>query len=409
MKTLRGKLPLRSILFPLFALVVVFSAFANGFEPLFRLTYAMVFVGAVAYVWAYLSVRGVAVDRLPGPERTQVGQVLEERFQVRNESGVAKGWLEVHEISDLPHHQGTTVVGVPAHSALVWRPQTLCQRRGRYTVGPIVLTGGDPFGLFQRRRLVGEPSIVMVYPATVDLPHFVLASANLPGEGNVRRRTAYLTPSATTVRDYVHGDSFNRIHWPSSVRQRRLMVKEFELDPVSDVWLVLDLQQKVQVGEGEQGTEEYAVAAVASIAKWCLDHGRPVGLLAYGEQRHALAPVRGAMQLGRILEALTLMQAKGGLSLAEVLRTESFLFGTQSTVLVVTPSAEPEWVDDLRHLERSGLQPSAVVLEADSFGGAAPDLVLSSLGASRVPTYTMKRGVPLEQALGSPVEAYLLR
>jgi uncharacterized protein (DUF58 family) len=370
----------------------------------------MVFVGLVTYGWARLSVKGVEVERLPGPERTQVGHVLEERFEVRNESRLPKGWIELRELSDLPYHEGTTVVGMPAYSNYVWKAQTLCQRRGRYLMGPLVLTSGDPFGLFQRQRVLGDRHAVMVYPATTELPNFVLASANLPGEGNVRRRTPYLTPSATTVRDYVHGDSLNRIHWPSTARQRRLMVKEFELDPVSDVWLVLDLQSKVQAGEGEESTEEYAIAAVASIAKWCLDHGRPVGLLAYGEQRHALPPIRGSMQLGRLLEALTLMKAQGTTPLAEVLRSESFFFGTQSTVLAVTPSTEPEWVDELRALERSGLQPSAVVLEAESFGSRAnSELVLSSLGASRVPTYQLRKGMSLEQGLGSPHEAYILR
>src|SRR6266540_201963 len=104
MKNLRQRLPLRSILFPLLAFIVIFSAFANGFEPLFRLSYAMVLVGVVAYAWARLSVHGVEVERLPGPERTQVGHVLEERFEIRNEGWLPKGWVELHELSDLPYH-----------------------------------------------------------------------------------------------------------------------------------------------------------------------------------------------------------------------------------------------------------------------------------------------------------------
>ena len=36
----------------------------------------------------------------------------------------------------------------------------------------------------------------------------------------------------------------NRIHWPTTVRMRRLMTKEFELDPTSDVWLFLDMERQ---------------------------------------------------------------------------------------------------------------------------------------------------------------------
>ena len=48
------------------------------------------------------------------------------------------------------------------------------------------------------------------------------------------------------VREYVDGDPLNRIHWMSTARRDRLMVKEFELDPQSDVWIFLDAEREVQ-------------------------------------------------------------------------------------------------------------------------------------------------------------------
>jgi uncharacterized protein (DUF58 family) len=43
------------------------------------------------------------------------------------------------------------------------------------------------------------------------------------------------------VRDYEPGDSFSRIHWRSTARRDRLVVKEFELDPLADIWIVPDM------------------------------------------------------------------------------------------------------------------------------------------------------------------------
>jgi uncharacterized protein (DUF58 family) len=396
---------LRSWFYPLLFLVTLFSAMGSNFEPLYRLSYIMAVAGVMGYFWARFNTSGVTVERLSTIERAQVGQLLEERFQVTNNSRFGKGWLEVREHSDLPGHQAATVLNMRGFETQLWQPQTLCRRRGRFTLGPIIITSGDPLGIFQHSRELPSQASLLVYPPTVDLPQFMLPSAELLGEGPARRRTQYLTPSASTVREYAHGDSFNRIHWPMTAHAGHLMVKEFDLDPINDVWLVLDLEAKAQAGQGEESTEEYQIIIACSIGKWCLEHGRAVALIGYGDQRYFLPSSRSSVQMGRMLELLTLARAQGYLSLAEVLRGEAFTFGSNSTVLVVTSSSDVEWVEELHSLERRGIQPGAIVLEAASFGSPrSQEAVFSSLAVARIPTYRVQQGVPLHISLGRPGE-----
>src|SRR5919202_1673597 len=68
----------------------------------------------------------------------------------------------------------------------------------------------------------------------------------LPGGQDVKSRTYHVTPNVATIREYQPGDSFNRIHWRSTARTNQLMVKEFELDPTADVYIVLDMQERIQ-------------------------------------------------------------------------------------------------------------------------------------------------------------------
>ena len=83
------------------------------------------------------------------------------------------------------------------------------------------------------------------------------------------------------------------------------MVKEFELDPFADIWLVLDLDQRIMAGSGVESVEEYAVTICASLAKYFLDENRAVGFAAQGLH---LSPDRGTRQLLKILEVLAFVR-----------------------------------------------------------------------------------------------------
>ena len=146
-----------------------------------------------------------------------------------------------------------------------FRVKSTINRRGLFSVGPVQVTTGDPFGLFKHTRAFGSAQNVLVYPRAVDLPDFFVPPANLPGEGRFRRRTHYVTPNAAGVRPYEFGDSFNRIHWPSSARTGELMVKIFELDPASDIWIVLDLERTCTSGTA---TSRQKSTASASPRRW---------------------------------------------------------------------------------------------------------------------------------------------
>ena len=135
------------------------------------------------------------------------------------------------------------------------------------------------------------------------------------------------------MRDYAPGDSFNRIHWPSTARTGRLISKEFELDPTADVWLFLDLERGGQaellwadVGRQAEprlpwepgpdltlmpSTVEYGVTIIASLAKHFIARDRAVGFIAYSHHREVIPADRGERQLTKILETLAVDPRRG--------------------------------------------------------------------------------------------------
>src|SRR5262249_20335392 len=160
-----------------------------------------------------------------------------------------------------------------------------------------------------------------------------------PGRGRSSRRALQTTTNATTVRDYVNGDSLRSIHWHSSAHFNKLMVKEFDLDPALDAWIFLDLHQAVQAGAGEHSTEEYA----ATIAAYLLRQDLSLGMIANGERREFLSLDRGERQLERVLEMLAVVKAGDGPDLKEALALDAFHFGRNTVAILITPSNSRDW------------------------------------------------------------------
>ena len=385
--------------------VCLMSALSTGFWLPARLAYVVLLSIPVAYFWARANTRDLQVTVERPQDRLQEGQEFQERITVKNLSWLTKLWLEVEDPSDMPGYSARQVITLGPRESRTWRTSTLCRLRGLFSVGPVRITTGDPFGFFRYTNTYGRPQHVLVYPRATELPNFYVPPANLPGEGRFRRRTHYVTPNASGVREYEPGDSFNRIHWPTTARTNQLMVKLFELDPASDIWVVLDLDKSVQVGEGEEGTEEYAVRLAASIARFFLVANRSVGFISYGNRLFVENAERGAQHFTRILEALALSRAVGDVPLGTLITEEGKRFGRHTTVVVVTPSTSEDWVASLQFLAERGVKVAAVLLEPSTFGGSENALmVFGSLAASDVYTYLVRRSDDLITALALGLE-----
>ena len=376
-------------------------AVVSGYWLFYRATYVIGGLVPICFVWARANLRRLEVTVERSADRLQVGQRAEARVRLGSGTFYPKLLLEVEDLTDMPGAPPRTIVSLPAHGQRNWRLSLPCSRRGVFSVGPIRISTGDPFGLFRFRRTYGAGQPLLVFPLPEGLPYFGAPPAQLPGEGTVRSRTHYVTPNAAAVRDYQPGDSFNRIHWPSTARLNRLMVKTFEMDPTSDIFLLLDLEAAVQSGEGDDSTEEYGVRIAASLAGHFLEANRLLGLLASGGEPLALEPARGAQHYHRVLEALALANADGDVSLAGLLRNEERRFGRHSTLVVITPSVDEEWVSALQSLVQRGARAAVALLDPSSFGSAENALLpYSTLVASDILTYLVRCGDDLSLALG---------
>jgi len=178
------------------------------------------------------------------------------------------------------------------------------------------------------------------------------------------------------------------------------MVKEFELDPFADIWIALDLNRYTHHGRGLESTEEYAVTIAASLGKHFLMQNRSVGFLAQNEIIHA---DRGSRQITKLLELLAVVRADRWQTMGQTLSAESVRFNRHSTVVVVTPSTDAEWVTVCQHLMQRGVNVLVALIESSTFGSGIQSIeVIGSLAAASIPVYLVKKGEPLDRLLAEP-------
>jgi uncharacterized protein (DUF58 family) len=408
----------------IYALIIssLIIALLTGRALLFTLVYILVALLAVSAVWAWISVQWIGVRRKTRSTRAQVGHTLEENFRVSNTAWLPRLWLEVRDHSTLAgHNAGYVVPAMAGRSSYEWKAQTPCLARGEFQLGPMEFISGDPFGLFTSTRRINATSRVVVYPQTVRLSRFELPMGILSGGDAQRQRTHVITTNAAGVRDYVNGDSFNRIHWKTSARRDSLMVKEFELDPLVDIWLFVDFNAAALVeapnvervnGTGPviprnadvpESTEEYAVVAAASLAQHFLTGERAVGFAAYTPSRIVHQPERGGRQLNRVLESLATARSFTSYTLAQMLTLETHHLSRGTTLIIVTASLDASWVNAAQMLNSKGIRPLAVLVDPTSFGayGSSIDDLRSRLRNARVPHVVLRNGDDLSAVLGA--------
>jgi hypothetical protein len=350
---------------------------------------------------------------------------LQEEFELDNPGQLPLLWAEFVDESSVPDYQVGRIVACEGNNAYRWRTEVLCQQRGLYRLGPHALRLHDPFGLFRISIVNPHHEVVVIYPRVVHLPHVTLPRGNSQGADRQRRPMMGNLPAAT-VSDYHPGDSLRHVHWASTARRGRMMVKDLEIEPSGNLWLVLDLERRVQQGEGLAGTLEHGVTVTASLAAELLGgrDGRAVGLLAFGSEAAEthngvgagglveVLPGVGSAHLWPILSALAPVSA-GELQLGTLLASTRARIGRRSTVTIITPVAsaipaerggptggmDVDWVAELVHLRGVGVASSVVlVVPADGalHHGAAMQALLARLD---IPCTVLTAGAPLPALL----------
>ena len=286
------------------------------------------------------SLRGITAERHIAPTAFE-GDEMDIRVTLRNNHWNSRYMIEVVDSIPAaePGHQCpmSFVARLKGRKKREYSFKMSCYKRGEYTVGPLALRSAYPLGISTFTKAVPETHLpLLVYPEMFDIPSLPLgAKGHIPMIGVEPISKAGGSEEFLGVREYRQGDSLRYIHWPSTARHSRYIVKEFEIRASTEVTLLMDLHRGSDIGEGKETTLEYAVKMAASLSKYVLERGHSLQFIGYGEKPRILPYGKGLSQLAKVLEELARVKCDGEMIYSRALSHSSDLLKDGGTVILL--------------------------------------------------------------------------
>ena len=366
--------------------------------PLFSwVGYVMLLTLLTSYALARAGARGLTARRELRVDRIHLGESVEVEVTVENRSALPALWVSAAE--SLP-------VGLPMRGSrgriapLAGRHSFRFEytlegaRRGYHEIGPTLLRSGDLFGLYQRQATQAGSAWLTVFPKLVAIGRAPLASRRPLGEVRARQRVLEDPTQIVGIRPYHHGDGMRRVHWRATAHTGKLQSKLFEVTAQPNVTILLNLRRADYPSHPEEaaGTAELAITTAASVARYVLDRGQRVGLLALARDPAGMGvdhlvsveAARGRDQLTALLSVLGRVELGQTDSLEEVIYRDKQRLAWGTMVVVVTPRLDREVVLALLNLRTAGF---GLELILTGRGAAGPDragMGMIGISAARV-------------------------
>jgi len=342
-------------------------------EFFFFFAYFLLCATAVSLSWLFLTYLTTHLQLSRKMiSRTTEGDMLEVAVQIRNVSflPVFNFVLEDNFSCMQPNQEKKSFfVGfLSLKSSCEIKYDYLCFKRGEYKMGPFVVYFFDPLNLFFFKRTFYVYSGVVVYPQIFKIEKFPpLTRSVLPWFGIETARSSGDEDEFYGVREYKDGESVKKIHWISSARKNKLIVKQFQLQSFFGTTIIFNLEKAQNLGEGKESVAEYIIKIAASVAHYLTEKGVSIELLAHiGEIVH-LPFNKGQEHLENILRVLAVAQAESRISFREAFEEFARYIPNDSSLVAVMSDQDYTDLPRMLSLYGRGVSLIPLIVVSDTF------------------------------------------
>lgn len=152
-------------------------------------------------------------------------------------------------------------------------------KRGVYGIKNIQISIGDMFGFSSISGKQEDPTEIIVYPRLVSFRQFNFESTNIQGE-NIVKRWIFKDPLYIRgIREYNVEDRMKDIHWKSSLKMDKLMVKDYDYTSEREVVFIVDVQcGELHWATMDEENIDNAIKIAASLSQTAIKQGIAAGM-----------------------------------------------------------------------------------------------------------------------------------
>ena len=296
------------------AVGVGFAAINTGNNLLYLLLGWLLSFIIASGILSELTLKRLVVERRP-PPRVFAGEPFLMEVVIRNDKPNRASYsIEVEDlVGTTPLDKRCYFLKIPAGKSQRTSYRHTFVRRGLYTLTGYRVATKFPFALFRKSRDVDARLEVLVYPARVAVPR---PAPRTPTRGELVANRTGRRGEFFGLREHRSGDDRRDVHWRSSARTGRLLVREYEDEHARKVVIAVDnalpdsVRDAVSDGaltpavEAAVAAVERAISVAASLAAVYLETGWTVELCARDCHLPAGA---GRIHQARVSRALALL------------------------------------------------------------------------------------------------------
>jgi uncharacterized protein (DUF58 family) len=258
---------------------------------------------------------------------------------------------------DVPIGTGLAEAFVPLLAAGAEHDERLtiaAARRGVIDVGPVSISRGDPVGILRRQAVWPEVHTLHVHPVTALIPAtsagLIRDLEGLPTSDIVDADLAF-----HAIRDYVPGDSRRHVHWKSTAKTGRLMVRQYEETRHSRIAVLIGITPDEEYASDDEF--ELAVSVAASLGLQAVRDGRELVVTTSAEKPEL---VRGEVVAVRTLPTRDAGAMLDGFAEIELAERASRLEDVAKLTAQAHPDLSVVFVVTGAHLPLARLRAAAV-------------------------------------------------
>jgi uncharacterized protein (DUF58 family) len=374
-------------------------AWAFGSMPLYPLAAGLALAVGLAWAWVRIANRPLQLRRVSWGAQHVEGDDVPLAFELVPDGRLSPSSALV--VDRIDGFGETELEARRVRGKLLGRYVVPAVPRGRYAYESTTVVVEDPFGLERAETTIAGSGALLVYPRLVEL-ETVFSDSGANAQGG--RRLLLRRPSGFdlhSVREHQQGESLKKVHWGTTARRGRLMVKELEDEPRDEVAVLLDASADAVTGTPPNSSFDVQVRAAGSLLRAHARGGRRAALVVNSGAR-ATFGLRDDGDWRRALDALAAAEPDGTLPAAALLAEDASPAARALDLTVVTAKLPADLVERL--LQRAGARrgTSVVYVAAPSFAGSEEpvrETALLRLGVAGIPVAVLRRGDDLAASL----------